>query len=70
LVKNQGVIVAPLPDDVVKALRESNDKVLAEAVARDPVTKKVHDSYMAYMAKYAKWSAMSEGVYHGKILKG
>jgi TRAP-type mannitol/chloroaromatic compound transport system substrate-binding protein len=69
LVKNQGVIAAPLPDDVVKALRESNQKVLEEAVARDPVTKKVHESYMAYLEKYAKWSALSEGVYHSKILK-
>ena len=47
LVKNQGVIARPLPDDVVKRLREATAQVLAEAVAKDPVTKKVHDSYMA-----------------------
>ncbi len=34
-------------------------KILEEAVARDPVTKKVHDSYMAYMAKFKQWSAYS-----------
>ena len=27
-------------------------KMLDEAVAKDPVTKKVHDSYMAYKDKY------------------
>lgn len=59
-----------MPADVVKALRESTHKVLEEAVARDALTKKVHESYMAYMDKYARWSALSEGVYHSKILKG
>ena len=68
LIKNQGVTAAPLPDSVVKALRESNEKVLAEAVARDPVTKKVHNSYMAYMEKYTNWAGYSEAVYHSKIL--
>ena len=69
LVKNEAVIAQPLPDSVVNALRDATDKILAEAVARDPVTKKVHDSYMAYMAKYVSWTKLSESVYHNKILK-
>jgi hypothetical protein len=32
------------------------------------VTKKVHYSYMAYMAKYKQWAGYSEAVYHEKIL--
>ena len=67
LIKNQGITAAPLPDAVVAALREANTKILAEAVARDPVTKKVHDSYMAYFAKFDAWAAYSEAVYHSKI---
>ena len=43
LVKNQGVHAQPLPDEVVAALRAANAKILAEAVAKDPVTKKVHE---------------------------
>src|SRR5262245_57567043 len=69
LVKNQGIIAQPLPDDVVKALRAATNKILDEAVARDPVTKKVHDSYMAYKVKYDAWADMSETVYHTKIRK-
>ncbi len=69
LVKNQGIIAAPLPDDVVKALRVATTKILDEAVARDPVTKKVHDSYMAYKAKYDAWADLSELIYHTKIRK-
>ena len=67
LIKNQGVIARPLPDDVIKALREATNQVLAEAVAKDPMTKKVHDSYMAYKAKYDAWAGYSEGPYHDKI---
>jgi TRAP-type mannitol/chloroaromatic compound transport system substrate-binding protein len=66
LVKNQGVIARPLPDDVVKALREGTQKVLAEGL-KDPLTKKVHDSYMAYMKKYQAWAGYSEKVYHDRI---
>jgi len=69
LVKNQGIIAQPLPDPVVKALRQATDKILAEAVARDAVTKKVHDSYMAYKARYDDWADKSEAVYHNKIRK-
>lgn len=68
LIKNQGVIAQPLPDAVVEALREANTKILAEAVAKDPVTKKVHDSYMAYMTTYRQWAKYSEAPYYEKIL--
>ncbi len=67
LVKRQGVTAKPLPPEVVKVLREATAKVLAEDI-KDPLTKKVHDSYMAYMAKYRAWAAYSESVYHDKIL--
>ena len=69
LVKNQGVIAKPLPDEVVEKLREVTAKVLADSAAKDPMTKKVHDSYMAYLQKFASWSKYSEQPYHDKILK-
>ncbi len=69
LVKNQGVIAGPLPDDVVKALRAATTKILAEAVEKDAITKKVHESYFAYKAKYDEWADKSELVYHTKIRK-
>jgi TRAP-type mannitol/chloroaromatic compound transport system substrate-binding protein len=68
LIKNQGVIARPLPDDVLKKLKEVTTQVLAESAAKDPMTKKVHDSYMAYLTKYAAWAAYSEGPYHNKVL--
>ena len=67
LIRNQKVIARPLPDSVVKALRDETDKVLAEAVAKDPLTKKVHESYFAFKAKFDRWSEISEEQYHVKV---
>jgi TRAP-type mannitol/chloroaromatic compound transport system substrate-binding protein len=69
LIKNQGVHAQPLPDPVVEALRAANAKILEEAAAKDPVTKKVHESYFAYMKTYAQWAGYSEKPYYDKILK-
>ena len=68
LVKNQGVKARPLPDAVVLKLREATNAVLADAIAKDPVTKKVHESYMAFKKQYEAWAGYSEAVYHAKIL--
>jgi len=67
LIKNQKLIAKPLPEGVIKALRIETDKVLAEAVIKDPMTKKVHNSYMAFMAKYQRWADVSEGAYHSTV---
>lgn len=67
LIKNHGVIARPLPDAVVKGLREATNKVLEAAIGKDPVTRKVHASYMAFKAKYDSWAGYSEAIYHSKI---
>ncbi|MGH8620187.1 MAG: TRAP transporter substrate-binding protein [Burkholderiales bacterium] len=67
LVKNQKVIARPLPDAVLKRLREVTADVLAEADAKDPLTKKVHDSYTAFQKQYNAWAVYSEGEYHRRI---
>ena len=40
--------------------------MLSEAV-KDPLVKKVHDSYFAFKAKYDRWSEISEEAYHLKV---
>ena len=67
LVKKEKVIARPLPDSVIAALRKETDKVLKEAIAKDPLTKKVHDSYFAFKAKYDAWTKVSEAQYHNKV---
>ena len=39
----------------------------AEAAAKDPLVKKVHDSYMGFKAKFDRWSEISEEAYHIKV---
>jgi TRAP-type mannitol/chloroaromatic compound transport system substrate-binding protein len=68
LVNNQGVTAQPLPDAVVQRLREVTDDVLADAVAQDPATNKVHESYIAFLKQYQDWSSRSEAVYYDRIL--
>ncbi len=68
LIKNQGVNAQPLPDSVVDALRSVNARLLDEAIAKDPITKKVHESYMNYMTTYRQWAKYSEAPYYEKIL--
>jgi TRAP-type mannitol/chloroaromatic compound transport system substrate-binding protein len=67
LVRNQGVDARPLPDAVIDRLRAETNMVLEEGIARDPLTRRVHESFMAYKAKFDAWSGYSEAVYHSRI---
>lgn len=67
LVKNHGVIAQPLPEPVILKLKEATDKALEEATAKDPLVKKVHDSFMAFKANHDKWAGIGEAVYQTQI---
>ena len=57
LVTNQGVKASPLPADVLAKLREVTVQTLNENAAKDPLVKKVHDSYMGFKKGWDKWAA-------------
>ena len=67
LVRKHGVIARQLPDPVIERLREETMKVLAQAVERDPLTRRVHESDLAYKANFDAWSEQSEVPYHTRI---
>mgnify|MGYP001596813130 FL=1 len=67
LVKNHGVIAKPLPVEILKKLREVTNQVLADAASKDPLVKKVHDSFMAFKTIHDKWAGISEAVYQNQI---
>ncbi|WP_299234107.1 TRAP transporter substrate-binding protein [uncultured Halomonas sp.] len=48
LVNEHGVKLRIFPEDVMKALYDSSQEVIAEQVESDPDSKKVHDSYVAF----------------------
>ena len=67
LIRNHQVEARPLSAEIVARLRSETNCVLEEAVARDPVTRRVHESYMAYKARFDAWSEYSEAPYHAQI---
>jgi TRAP-type mannitol/chloroaromatic compound transport system substrate-binding protein len=69
LVENEGVQASVLPQEVVELLREATDDVLSTEANRDPLVKKVHESYMGFKAKHDRWAAISEGPWHATILQ-
>ena len=58
--KNYGVKVRTWPSDVITALRKVAKEVLEAEAAKDPITRKVHDSFMAFKKKHDGWSDISE----------
>ena len=59
LVNNFGVIAQPLPEEIVEKLRPLTAETLEEGAKADPQTRKVHDAYMAFKAKYGAWAGES-----------
>jgi TRAP-type mannitol/chloroaromatic compound transport system substrate-binding protein len=67
LVKNHGVTALPLPPAVVDRLKDVTVQVLNESASKDPLVKKVHDSFTSFKATADKWAGVSEAVYHSQI---
>ncbi|EKE69418.1 MULTISPECIES: TRAP transporter substrate-binding protein [Oceanibaculum] len=68
LVEKDGVTAKPLPDAVIARLKEATYDTLATESAKDPLTKKVHDSYMGFKKKHDKWAKLSEGAFQSAAL--
>jgi TRAP-type mannitol/chloroaromatic compound transport system substrate-binding protein len=67
LVTKEGVKAAPLPPEILARLKDVTVQVLNENAAKDPLVKKVHDSYMGFKKNWDTWAGLSEGVYHTQI---
>ena len=70
LIKNQGVIAQTAAGCRGQGAARGEYQGPRRGGRKDPMTKKVHESYMAYMARFRAWAGYSEAVYHGKILRG
>jgi len=67
LVNNQGVQAKTLPDPVIEKLREVTFETYDKIIAKDPLAKKVHESYFAFKAKHDDWQNKSEEVVMTKL---
>ncbi|WCN11260.1 TRAP transporter substrate-binding protein [Marinomonas mediterranea] len=63
LVTEHNVDLRPFPKDVLKALKKASEETLNEVAASDEMSKKVYDSFKAFMSKVSAWHAVSERAY-------
>ena len=63
LVKKHKVQVRSFAPEIMQALKQTSDKVLVEAAAKDPFTAKVFESFKASLANSLEWGALSEEPY-------
>jgi TRAP-type mannitol/chloroaromatic compound transport system substrate-binding protein len=52
-----------LNDELIKTFGQLSKEVLADTAAKDPLTRKVYDSYMAFLAGVMHWGELSETGY-------
>jgi TRAP-type mannitol/chloroaromatic compound transport system substrate-binding protein len=64
LVEEQGVELRPLPEEVLFALREATEAVLAESARRDPMSARVRESMQGFQREVAAWHRISEQALH------
>ena len=50
-------------DTLIKEFGKLSKEVLADAAAKDPLTRKVYDSYMAFLVGAMDWGELSETGY-------
>ena len=63
LVDEHKVQLKRLPDDVLARLQALSDEVVAEVAAKDPLSKKVYDSFRAFRDQAMAWHDVSERAY-------
>ena len=67
LKKEENVDIRKFPDEVLKELKRYTDEVLTEITDKDPVSKKIYDSYRDFKDKATEWSLLTEKVYYNSI---
>ncbi len=70
LIKKHGVKVSQLPTDVIEELRKKTAVVLEAGAAADPVTRKVHESFMAFKKNHDRWANSSERQFANRVRGG
>jgi len=63
LVNEHHVDLRPFPDDVLKKLLQLSDQVVAEISEKDPLSRKVYESYINFRKQAIAWSNVSERPY-------
>ncbi len=60
LVNKHGVKLMPLPDDVLKTLKQLSEEVVLELANKDPMSMKIYTSFNQFRSQVSQWSSLSE----------
>ncbi len=63
LVTEHKVNLRQFPDEVLIKLKGLSDEVVAETAEKDPMSKKVYESFLKFRAQAVAWHRVSEQAY-------
>jgi len=63
LLEEHKVELRPFPDEVLKRLKELSDQVVADVAKKDPLSKKVYESFQRFREEAIAWHNVSERAY-------
>jgi TRAP-type mannitol/chloroaromatic compound transport system substrate-binding protein len=61
--KVKGLQLLRLPNDVIQAFRRAAPQVIQSAVEKDPLARRIHDSYTAHLREALRWAELSDRAY-------
>ncbi len=67
LIQNHGVKFEALPEDVIDALFEATRDIMSDESAKDPLVKKVNESFWTFKKKHDEWQENSETIFQTQI---
>ncbi|MEH6625506.1 MAG: TRAP transporter substrate-binding protein DctP [Motiliproteus sp.] len=63
LVNDHHVELRKFPDEVLKRLKQLSEQVVADEAAKDPLSKKVYESFSTFKQQVEEWHGLSEMAY-------
>ncbi|MFV0423164.1 TRAP transporter substrate-binding protein [Oleidesulfovibrio sp.] len=68
LKKEGGIEVVEFPQEVLDTFRSISAEVLEQEADKDPMARKIHDNYKAFMADWLAWAKVTDGQYYSRML--
>ena len=66
--KDPKVEVVAFPQEVLDTFKKLSGEILEEEAAKDPLARKIHDDYNAFMAEWLSWTNVTDKEYFGNMV--
>jgi len=64
LINEHNVTLKKFPDEVLKTFKQYSDEVMEDIIAKDPMSKKVYESFSKFKKDISSWAEISEIPFH------